>query len=94
MKTNISPLPVLREAAKHFGHSGAYGVNKGIEQAKADAREIVKRCNDYPAMLEALQRIEKAVGNYNPAFPMSDGYYANFVDAMCKVRAAIANATA
>jgi hypothetical protein len=40
-------------------------------------------------LMAALRRIEKAVGNYNPAFAMAAGYHAEFRNAMCIVRETI-----
>lgn len=43
-------------------------------------------------LVAALERAEKCVRNYNPKFPMGDGYYAEFVAAMESVHAALAKA--
>jgi hypothetical protein len=42
-----------------------------------------------PDLLAALLRVEKAIGNYNPAHPMAPGYFAGFQEAMAQAREAI-----
>lgn len=60
-----------------------------FEDAKEDIAELATQNTN---LLSALKRIEKALGNYNPAFPMAPGYFAEYEAAMTQAREAITKA--